>query len=410
MVKLILVVAVILVSAPLAQAQTPVTRLSLEQAVALALRESPTVRAKQHEYRATQAQEITAGLRPNPTTSYTGDQLGSSSVEPQHFFALEQPIELGGKRGRRLDAARAASRVSAAELDDVRRQTVAQVKKAFTDALVAGATLALAGDNLRTLDELERLQRIRADKGDISELDLTRIQVQRFASERDAADARQAIDVARIALRAAVGLEAVTPDFTLSGELGFRDVPLDPVALRRRALDARPDLRAAEAARGRARAERELARANGWSDVTPRVAYERIGGANTYGVGVSVPLRIFDRNQGEIARTRAEIDRADALREAAAVQVLADVDGALSQVAIQREKLLLLRDTYLPKAQRVRDTVEFAYRRGGVSLLDFLDAQRTYRETSLEHLRALGAYWAALYQLEAAVGDHAVNP
>jgi outer membrane protein, heavy metal efflux system len=410
MVKLILVVAVILVSAPLAQAQTPVTRLSLEQAVALALRESPTVRAKQHEYRATQAQEITAGLRPNPTTSYTGDQLGSSSVEPQHFFALEQPIELGGKRGRRLDAARAASRVSAAELDDVRRQTVAQVKKAFTDALVAGATLALAGDNLRTLDELERLQRIRADKGDISELDLTRIQVQRFASERDAADARQAIDAARIALRAAVGLEAVTPDFTLSGELGFRDVPLDPVALRRRALDARPDLRAAEAARGRARAERELARANAWSDVTPRVAYERIGGANTYGVGVSVPLRIFDRNQGEIARTRAEIDRADALREAAAVQVLADVDGALSQVAIQREKLLLLRDTYLPKAQRVRDTVEFAYRRGGVSLLDFLDAQRTYRETSLEHLRALGAYWAALYQLEAAVGDHAVNP
>ena len=167
MVKLILVVAVILVSAPLAQAQTPVTRLSLEQAVALALRESPTVRAKQHEYRATQAQEITAGLRPNPTTSYTGDQLGSSSVEPQHFFALEQPIELGGKRGRRLDAARAASRVSAAELDDVRRQTVAQVKKAFTDALVAGATLALAGDNLRTLDELERLQRIRADKGDM---------------------------------------------------------------------------------------------------------------------------------------------------------------------------------------------------------------------------------------------------
>src|SRR6266850_1289278 len=173
-----------------------------------------------------------------------------------------------------LDDARAAIRVTAAELDDVRRQTVAQVKKAFTDTLVAEATLALAGENLRTIDEVERLQRIRSEKGDIS----------------------------------------------------------------------------------------------------------------------------------EIARTRAEIDRADALREAAAVQVLADVDATLSQVANQREKVLLLRDTYLPKAQRVRDTVEFAYRRGGVSLLDFLDAQRTYRETSLEHLRALGAYWAALYQLEAAVG------
>src|SRR5262249_8914751 len=157
---------------------------------------------KQHEYRATQAQEITAGLRPNLTTSFTGDQLGSSSVEPQHFFALEQPIELAGKRGRRLDAARPASRVSPADLAHVRRPTVAPIKEAFTDALVAAPTLALAGDILRTLDELERLQRIRAEKGVISELDLTRIQVQRFASERDAADARQAIDAARIALRA----------------------------------------------------------------------------------------------------------------------------------------------------------------------------------------------------------------
>jgi len=410
MARFLFAVAATLASATLAHAQTPATRLSLDEAVALALRENPTVRAKQHEYRATQAQEITAGLRPNPTASYNGDQLGSSSVESQHFFALEQPVELGGKRGRRLDAARAASRVTAAELDDVRRQTAAQVKKAFTDTLVAEAALTLAGDNLRTLDEVERLQRIRAEKGDISELELTRIQVQRYAFERDAADARQAIDAARIALRAAVGTDAVAPDVTLSGDLDFRDVPLDAVTLRRRALDARPDLRAAEAARGRARADRDLARANAWSDITPRVAYERIGSASTYGVGVSVPLRIFDRNQGEIARTRAEIERVDALREAAAIQVLADVDAALSQVANQREKVVLLRDTYLPKAQRARDTVEYAYKRGGVSLLDFLDAQRTYRETSLEHLRTLGAYWGALYQLEAAVGGTVVAP
>src|SRR5207253_3764456 len=317
----------------------------------------------------TQAQEITAGLRPNPTASYSGDQLGSSSVDSQHFWALEQPIELGGKRGRRLDAARAAIRVTAAELDDVRRQTVAQVKKAFTDTLVAEATLALTGENLKALDEVERLQRIRAEKGDISELELTRIQVQRFAFERDAADARQAIAAARIALRAAVGPEAVAPDFAVSGELGFRDVPLDVSVLRRRALDARPDLRAAEAARQRARADRELARANAWWDVTPLVEYQRIGSDNTFGVGLSVPLRVFDRNQGEIARTRAEVDRADALREAAAVQVLAEVDAALSQVTVQRAKVLLLRDTYLPKAQRTRETVEFAYRRGALSLL-----------------------------------------
>src|SRR6266850_5801468 len=346
------VVAVVLASASLAQAQAPVTRLSLDDAVVLALRENPTLRAKQHEYRATQAQEITAGLRPNPTASYTADQMGNSNVDQQHTVTIGQPIELGGKRGRRLDSARAAIRVTAAELEDVRRQVVAQVKKAFTDTLVAEATLALTGENLKALDEVERLQRIRAEKGDISELELTRIQVQRFAFERDAADARQAIAAARIALRAVVGPEAVAPDFAVSGELDFRDVPLDVTALRRRALDARPDLRAAEAARARARADRELARANAWWDVTPLVEYQRIGSDNTFGVGVSVPLRVFDRNQGEIARTRAEVDRVDALREAAAVQVLADVDAALAIVLNEREKVRQLSDLYLPRAAR----------------------------------------------------------
>src|SRR5262245_22904230 len=172
----------------------------------------------------------------------------------------------------------------------------------------------------------------------------------------------------------------------------------------RRALDNRPDLRAAEADRARARADHELARANAWWDVTPQLEYQRIGPDNTIGFGFSIPIRIFDRNQGKIERTKAEISRSDALREAAAAQVLADVDTALTALGVQRDRVLLLRDTYLPKAQRARDTVEFAYRRGGVSLLDFLDAQRTYRETALEHLRALGNYWGALYQLEASIG------
>jgi len=408
MVRFASVLAVIVASAAPAHAQAPATPVSLDDVVALALRENPTLRAKQHEYRATRAQEITAGLRPNPTANSIVEQLGSRNVDPQYTVNVGQPIELGGKRERRLASARAATRVTVAELEDTRRQVVAQVKKAFTDVLVGEATLGLANDSLRALDEVERLQRIRAEKGDISELELARIQLQRFAFERDAADARQAIAAARIALRAVVGPPALPEDFALSGDLGFRDTPLDATALRRRALDTRPDLRAAEAARVRARADRELARANAWWDVTPQLEYQRIGSDNTFGVGLSVPLRIFDRNQGEIARTRAEVDRADALREAAAVQVLADVDAALSQLAVQRDKVLLLRDTYLPKAQRARDTVEFAYRRGGMSLLDFLDAQRTYRETALEHLRTLGAYWAAVYQLEAAVGEGAV--
>ena len=378
--------------------------ISVDEAVDLALKGSTMLRAKQQEYRATQANEITAGLRPNPVASYVAEQLGNRNVDPQHTVTLGQPIELGGKRQRRLDSARAASQVTAAELDDLRRQVVAQVKKAFTDLLVADAILNLTAASLRSLDEVERLQRIRAEKGDISELELTRLQLQRFAFERDLVDARQATVAARIALGLAMGRNTVPPDVVIVGELTRPDGLPDAEDLRRRALDARPDLKAAEAARIRARADRELARANAWWDVTPQLEYQRIGSDNTFGIGVSVPIRVFDRNQGEVARTRAEIERAEANREATLQRVLAEVDTALNQVTSARDKLKLLNEVYLPKAQRARDTVEFAYRRGGVSLLDFLDAERAYRDTTLEHVRALGGYQTALDELEAAVG------
>jgi cobalt-zinc-cadmium efflux system outer membrane protein len=379
-------------------------RLTLDDVVGLAVRENRTLRAKQFEYRATQATETTAGLRPNPVGTYVADQLGKRDVEQQHIVTVGQPIELAGKRGRRLDSARAAIRVSEWELADVRRQVIAQVKKSFTDVLVAQATLALAQENLRALDEVERIQRFRAERGDISELELTRIQVQRFAFERDAADARQAIEAAKIALRALAAPDTLPPAFEVVGDVAFRDRAFNREDLYRLTIAYRPDVRAAEAAREKARADVNLALANSWADVTPQLEYQRLGANNLFGFGVSMPIRIFDRNQGEIARTRAEVLRTDALQQASAIQALAEVDNALSAVVVNREKVLLLRDTYLPKAQSVRETVEFAYRRGGVSLLDYLDAQRTYRETALEHIRTVGAYWSSVYQLEAAVG------
>jgi cobalt-zinc-cadmium efflux system outer membrane protein len=398
--------ALLLAAAPgPAGAQAALGRLTLEDAVALAARANPVLRAKQFELQAVGANEITAGLRPNPTATYLAEQFGGGSAAlVQHTFSIGQPIELGGKRQRRLESARAATRVSGHEFEDVRRQVVFQVKKAFTDALVARQELGLVEENVRSLDDLERIQRFRAERGDISELELLRIEVQRFALDRDAADARQALRMARIALRTATDPTQVPEDFEVVGALADRDLAPAAVDLYRRALDRRPDLRAAEAARAKARADVGLARANAWWDVTPQVEYQRIGPDNTIGFGISVPIKIFDRNQGEIARTRAETQRVDAAREAMAVQILAEVDGALASLRTERQKLDLLRDVYLPKARRARDTVEFAYRRGGVSLLDYLDAQRTYRDTTTEFVRSLGSYWTAYYQLEAAVG------
>jgi outer membrane protein, heavy metal efflux system len=393
-------------SAPPVVGQQPLNRVSVADALRIALQQNPTVRAQQAALTSTKAGEVTAALRPNPSMNFLAEQLkpGGSQQDAQYTVNVGQPIELGGKRGRRIDSAKAATQVAGYQLEDIRRQVTLQVKSAFAGALIAREQLALAQENIKTLDDTERIQRLRAEKGDISELELLRIQVQRFTFERDAADARQALVAAKIALRAAAGAQAIAEDFEVVGELGFKEVSLDKSALMRRAMDNRPDLRAAEADRERARAEHRLARANAWWDITPQIEYQRIGPDNTIGFGFSLPIRIFDRNQGEIARTQAEIDRVDAVREATALQLLAALDTDRQTALTQRERVVSLRDVYLPKATRARDTVEFAYRRGGQSLLDFLDAQRSYRETALAHLQAVGAYLSALYQLEADIG------
>jgi outer membrane protein, heavy metal efflux system len=386
--------------------QQPLNRVSVDDALRIALQQNPTVRAQQAALTSTKAGEVTAALRPNPSMNFLAEQLkpGGSQQDAQYTVNVGQPIELGGKRGRRIDSAKAATQVAGYQLEDIRRQVTLQVKSAFAGALIAREQLALAQENVKTLDDTERIQRLRAEKGDISELELLRIQVQRFTFERDAADARQALAAAKIALRTAAGAQAIAEDFEVVGELGFKEISLDKSALMRRAMDNRPDLRAAEADRERARADHRLARANAWWDITPQLEYQRIGPDNTIGVGFSLPIRIFDRNQGEIARTQAEIDRVDAVREATALQLLAALDTDRQTALTQRERVVSLRDVYLPKATRARDTVEFAYRRGGQSLLDFLDAQRSYRETALAHLQAVGAYLSALYQLEADIG------
>jgi outer membrane protein, heavy metal efflux system len=388
-----------------ASAQTPVATLTLAEALSLADTANPTVRAKEFEVQAVGANETTAALRPNPSANFLAEQFGGGSAsQTQYTFNVGQPIELGGKRLRRIDSAKAATKVTGLELADLKRQLVFQVKKSFSDILVARETLALAEQNLKALDELERVHRFRAEKGDISGLELLRIEVERFAFERDTADARQALGTAKIALRTAVGQERVAEQFEVVGDLSVPEVGKTRSELYRMALDSRPDLRAAQAAREKAQADINLAKANAWWDVTPQIEYQRIGPDNTIGFGFSVPIKLFDRNQGEIARTQAESKRAEASREALLAQALAEVDTALAAVTAERAKVALLRDTYLPKIRQARDTVEFAYKRGGVTLLDFLDAQRNYREKSLEYFRSLGNYHTALYQLEAAVG------
>jgi len=202
--------------------QQPANRISLDEALQLALRQNPTLMAQQAALFATKAGETTAALRPNPTMNFLAEQFrpGQSQQDAQYTVNVGQPIELGGKRQRRIDSARAATQVAKYQLDDARRLVVLQVKSAFAGALIAREQLGLAEANLKTLDDTERIQRLRAQKGDISELELLRIEVQRFTFARDAADARQALTAAKIALRTAAGAVNIPEDFEVAGELG----------------------------------------------------------------------------------------------------------------------------------------------------------------------------------------------
>ena len=397
-----------------AQAQERLTSLTLDEALGLATRENFTLRAAQFDYQATRANEITAGLIPNPSFSYLGEQLnepltGQQATGPQYTVAIGQTFETGGKRQRRLDSARAATRVAGHILTGVERQILFQVKKSFTDALTAKAALELAEQNLKTIGEIEKLQSVRAAKGALSELELLRIQVQQYTFQRDAADARQAVQAAKNALRTVAGPDRIADEYDVVGKLDFRDFIFNRPDLYSLAQANRPDIRAAEAAREKARADINLAKANAWWDLTPLVEYKRDGKFNTVGAGISLPLRVFDRNQGEILRTSSEARSVEATYQGTVAQALSEVDTALGVMLTERQKVTTLRENYLPKAQKARDIVEFAYRRGGTSLLDFLDAERTFRETSLEYLRSLGNYWTALYQLELAVGSSLVK-
>ena len=396
-------------SAAIGNAQDRLTSLSLDEALSLATRENFTLRAAQFDYQATRANEVTAGLIPNPSFSYLGEQLNEPANGQQYTAAIGQTIETGGKRQRRLDSARAATRVAGHALTGVEQQVLFQVKKSFTDLLTAKAALELAEQNLKTIGEIEKIQSLRADKGALSELELLRIQVQQYSFQRDAADARQAIQAAKSALRTFAGPDRIADDYDVVGKLDFRDFTFNKTDLYSLARTNRPDIRAAEAAREKARADINLAQANAWWDLTPLLEYKRDGKFDTVGVGISFPIRAFDRNQGEILRTSSEARSIEATYQGTVAQALSEIDTALGAMLTERQKVATLRENYLPKAQKARDIVEFAYRRGGISLLDFLDAERTFRETSLEYLRSLENYWTVLYQLELVVGSSLVK-
>ena len=393
-----------------ARAENAMPRLTLEKAIELALSDNYTLQAKQNELKSVRAGEITAGLSPNPQAGYTATNLGGRRGEfgrTDNDYTLQATVETAGKRERRIDFAKAGSRVTGSELDDVQRTVRLQVKTAFIGVLAGKAKFDLAKTNLKNLNEVEALQKLRAEKGDISDLDLLRIQGQRLAFESDAADAELAVKTAKVALRQAISQERLAENFEVVGELKYTGgAKLYREELRSRAEDLRPDLRAAALAIEKSRADLKLANAKAVPDIQPQVGFNDTHDNGQYwSLGATVNIPIFDRNQGEIARAAADIERNGRLRDAARAQVIADVDTAYATAMSARDKYNKINGTYLPKAKTVRERVELSYQKGAANLLDYLEAQRSYREVSKAGIAALSDLVTATAQLEAAVGE-----
>ena len=397
-------------------AQGPV-RITLEQAIQLALRHNHTLQAARTNIQQNQAAEITANLRPNPTLFTDWEYLPVFSRPQNQTVAeylqgstegdigLSYLIERGNKRARRLEAARSTTAVTRSQVADNERGTAFQVGSLFINAQLAESTLDLAQKDLKGFQDTVDLGELRFKDGAISENDYLKIKLQLLQFETDVQQSMLSKAQALSDLRQQMGYESVPTDYDVVGEFEFRPLVVSLEEMQAKALQNRPDLRAAVLGVTAANSQYSLAKANGKQDPTISANYSHVNGINTATWSFSIPLAVFDRNQGNIAQTRIGIRQAEEQQKAASGQVLTDVKDAYEGLQESAKIAQIFRSSYLDVAQRSRDISEYAYRRGGLALLDFLDAERSYRATQLAYRQAVAAYLTAMEQLRQAVGS-----
>ena len=362
-------------------------------------------------------QEITAYLRPNPDFTAGVDQLALFAPNPYRPLAYLLP-SIGGsylherqhKRELRRDSARQATALAQSSLQDQERNLLFTLRSAFIQALQAKAVVQLAQDNLAYYDRVLQVNRDRRQAGDIAQVDLGRLELQRISYVSDLQTAQVNARTARIQLLMLLNDRTPVEQFDVTGPFDAIEPTLSREEFRQAALDARPDLKAAMQAIEKARTDHQLAFANGSTDPAFGLSFSiRNPPIPEYiGFNVSIPLRIFDRNQGEKARTEADIRRNERLREATRTQIFSDVDSAHATLSSVLTLVREYKNQYLAQAGTVRDTVDFAYRNGGASLLDFLSAQNDYRTLQLNYLNLIGSYLTAANQLNLAVGREVI--
>ena len=407
----------LLLLAPIVMGQTT-TLITLDEAIGLALAHNHSLKATRTLILQNQAQEITANLRPNPTLNFDSQFLPVFSPsdfstdnlsEVQQFdVGIGYLFERGRKRQHRLQAARDQTAVTSAQVSDAERTLIFNVGQAFVSVLLAESTLRFALLDFKSFGETVNIAKTQYKSGYISEGDYLKIELQLLQFQTDVSSARLARVQALVGLRELLGYDAVPSSYDVVGDLEYQPVPAKLEDLQAKALLGRPDYRAAVLGVTAAESQILLAKANAKQDVNANVDYTHTADQNSASFFVNFGLPIFNRNQGEIARTGFALTQAQEMQASASDTVLSDVNNAYEALRSSEEVVQLYTSGYLKQAQDSRDISEYAYKRGATGLLDFLDAERSNRAIQLAYRQALSAYMTALEQLKQAVGTRSL--
>jgi cobalt-zinc-cadmium efflux system outer membrane protein len=400
----------IMMACPALAAQSPppissIAPITLQQAVDRALANNPSLAAEREHLSAVHADVLTARARQNPTLTLLGQsvtlpEVNNTSGNPFFYSAnISRLFERGNKRGIRIQAANAATEVTESQLRDQERQLILSVRIAFTNMLAAKAGLAIADENFTDYRKTVDLSKARLDAGDITRTDYERIDLQLALFEADADTARLNMQQASAQLQQLFGVDRPSPTLDITGTLDPPILTLTMTEAETLALSSRPDYKAAQQSLLLSQANARYAIAGGTADPTISSEYDRTGPDNSFGVSISIPLRIFDRNQGEKERTRYEVNSSRFALIAARNQVISDVDQAWLALETAQQQAIRYNTHYLGEAGRVRDNLQFSYRNGNSTLLDYLQSLRDYRSIHLSSLNANAQVWLAIHQL-----------
>jgi cobalt-zinc-cadmium efflux system outer membrane protein len=395
-------------------AQLPSARIPIEEAIRLALQHNHALQAARTTILQNQALETTANLRPNPVLSWDAQFLpifqpskfDANYIDNQAQFdlGLGYTFERGRKRQHRLQAAKDITAATRSTVADNERQLVFNVTQQFVAVLLAQSTIDFTQQDLDSFQKTVDISETRYKAGDMSEGDLLKIKLQMLQFQNDVLAAKLAKVQALASLRQFLGYESAPDNYDVEGELDYQAVRGGLDDLKALALRTRPDLQAAQQNVTAAKSAELLAEANGKRDLGASFNYSHVAATNTGAFFFNIQLPIFDRNQGEIARTRFVITQNQELASETAQQVLTDVVDAYSSLRTSEQIVQLYQGGYVDQAKKSRDISEYAYKRGAASLLDYLDSERTYRANQLAYRQALATYMTALEQMRQAVG------